>query len=411
MPLWYLTKEKKDELCKQRDNKEKELEDLKCKSASDLWKEDLAAFVEELDVVEAKQAQDESAGIVGKPLKVKGGKPKVKKAQLAEVMPSPHGIRVVPRITAEMKAEAEKKTKKKVKSEKNEFDENQDENTSGEKESASLKQKVKTEQGVKRQATLPFKPLKKTKKRNPWSDSESDSESDFEPLPQRERVVRQAAAKVKPMVILDSNSSSSDEEFEFQGDSEGNSESDTNSKKKAPPKPKPAPKETTEKAAKAPKQKAVPSAVPVQDVPEEKVSQAPAAPSIPEPSTKAVPKKPAAAKKAGATKDNQPSIVDILAKKKAAPKPKPAAKEGPLHTEGDNAKGRKVMKRQPKVMDSDSDSDFGSKPAKSLASKKSKLQDDAFTNDESPVPQPRARPGRLKKPVQYLEESSEDDMF
>lgn len=72
-----------------------------------------------LQVVEAKQAQDESAGIVGKPLKVKGGKPKVKKAQLAEVMPSPHGIRVVPRITPEMRAEAEKKTKKKVKVKKN----------------------------------------------------------------------------------------------------------------------------------------------------------------------------------------------------------------------------------------------------------------------------------------------------
>lgn len=69
--------------------------------------------------MEAKQAQDESAGIVGKPLKVKGGKAKVKKAQLAEVMPSPHGIRVVPRITAEMKAEAEKKTKKKVKVKRN----------------------------------------------------------------------------------------------------------------------------------------------------------------------------------------------------------------------------------------------------------------------------------------------------
>ncbi|NXU61261.1 TOP2A topoisomerase, partial [Horornis vulcanius] len=377
MPLWYLTKEKKDELCKQRDNKEKELENLKRKSPSDLWKEDLAAFIEELDVVEAKQAQDESAGIVGKPLKVKGGKAKVKKAQLAEVMPSPHGIRVVPRITPEMRAEAEKKTKKKVKSEKTEFDENQDENTSGEKESGGLKQrlmqKLKTEQGAKRQATLPFKPLKKTKKRNPWSDSGSDSESDFEAPPQRERVVRQAAAKVKPMVISDSDHSSSDEESEFQGDSEGNSESDTNSKKKAPPKPKPAPKETTEKAAKAPKQKAAPSAVPgeFQDVPEDQVSQAPAAPSVPVPSTKAVPKKPPAAKKARATKDNQPSIMDILAKKKAAPKPKPAkeAKEGALNAGGDNAKGRKVRKRQPSSLDSDSDSDFGSKPAKSVASK------------------------------------------
>lgn len=59
--------------------------------------------------------------------------------------------------------------------------------------------------------------------------------------------------------------------------------------------------------------------------------------------------------------------MDILAKKKAAPKPKPAAKEGPLRAGGDNAKGRKVLKRQPSS--SDSDSDFGSKAAKSVASK------------------------------------------
>lgn len=61
--------------------------------------------------------------------------------------------------------------------------------------------------------------------------------------------------------------------------------------------------------------------------------------------------------------------MDILAKKKAAPKAKPAAKEGPLHAEGDNAKGRKVVKRQPSCLDSDSDSDFGSKPAKAVTSK------------------------------------------
>lgn len=72
-----------------------------------------------LQAVEAKQMQDEMAGITGKPLKAKGGKQggkqKVTKAQLTEVMPSPHGIRVVPQITAEMKAEAEKRTKRKIK--------------------------------------------------------------------------------------------------------------------------------------------------------------------------------------------------------------------------------------------------------------------------------------------------------
>uniref|UniRef100_A0AAY4DLJ2 DNA topoisomerase 2 n=1 Tax=Denticeps clupeoides TaxID=299321 RepID=A0AAY4DLJ2_9TELE len=49
MPLWFLTKEKKDELCKQRDAKMTELNTLKRKSPADLWKEDLAAFTEELE--------------------------------------------------------------------------------------------------------------------------------------------------------------------------------------------------------------------------------------------------------------------------------------------------------------------------------------------------------------------------
>ncbi|XP_021233800.1 DNA topoisomerase 2-alpha isoform X2 [Numida meleagris] len=433
MPLWYLTKEKKDELCKQRDNKEKELENLKCKSPSDLWKEDLAAFVEELDAVEAKQMQDEMAGITGKPLKAKGGKQggkqKVTKTQLTEVMPSPHGIRVVPRITAEMKAEAEKRTKKKIKSEKNESDEKQEGNSSGDKESSSLKQRLaqkrKAEQGSKRQTTLPFKPVKKMK-RNPWSDSGSDSESDdFEVPSKRERVVRQAAAKIKPMISSDSDADliSSDEESEYQGNSEGNTDSDTDSRKKPAPKPKAAPKETTEKKAKAPKEKPLQDAVPAQDVANENVSQAPAAPSVSVPRGKAVPKKPPAAKKGSAAKDHQPSIMDILTKKKAAPKPsKAAVKEESPPAEAAAAaakkpgapRGRKAPKRL--SSSSDSDSDFGSKPSKSVAAKKSKREDDdSYSIDlgaDSPAAAaPRTRPGRLKKPVQYLESSDEDEMF
>lgn len=65
--------------------------------------------------MEAREKQDELGGRAGKALKGKGGKLKVKKLQLAEVMPSPHGRRVIPRVTAEMKADAEKKTKKKIK--------------------------------------------------------------------------------------------------------------------------------------------------------------------------------------------------------------------------------------------------------------------------------------------------------
>uniref|UniRef100_A0A8C2SVS6 DNA topoisomerase 2 n=1 Tax=Coturnix japonica TaxID=93934 RepID=A0A8C2SVS6_COTJA len=426
MPLWYLTKEKKDELCKQRDNKEKELEDLKRKSPSDLWKEDLAAFVEELDAVEAKQMQDEMAGITGKPLKAKGGKQggkqKVTKAQLVEVMPSPHGIRVVPKITAEMKAEAEKRTKKKIKSEKNESDEKQEGNSSGDKEPLGLKQRLaqkrKAEQGTTKQTTLPFKPIKKMK-RNPWSDSESDSESDdFEVPSKRERVVRQAAAKIKPMVNSDSDAdlTSSDEESEYRRNSEGNTDSDTNSKKKPAPKAKAAPNQGGSVRCFTPAFSFLYS-VPARDVATEGVSQDPVAPSV------SVPKKPAAAAKKGSTaKDNQPSIMDILNKKKAAPKAPKAAAMGdspPPKAAAVGAKkpgaprGRKAAKKL--SASSDSDSDFGSKPAKSVAAKKSKRDDDSFSIDVtagSPTAAaPRTRPGRLKKPVQYLESSDEDDLF
>ena len=50
MMLWYLTKEKKDELLKQRDAKAKELTKLRKMTPPDLWREDLRAFLEELDV-------------------------------------------------------------------------------------------------------------------------------------------------------------------------------------------------------------------------------------------------------------------------------------------------------------------------------------------------------------------------
>uniref|UniRef100_A0A8C4L768 DNA topoisomerase 2 n=1 Tax=Equus asinus asinus TaxID=83772 RepID=A0A8C4L768_EQUAS len=170
MPLWYLTKEKKDELCKLRNEKEQELETLKRKSPSDLWKEDLAAFIEELEAVEAKEKQDEQVGLPGK-----GGKAKGKKTQRAEVLPSPSGKRVIPRVTIEMKAEAEKKFKKKIK---------------------WLISLSLLDTKTKKQITLPFKPVK-GKKRNPWSDSESDmssNESNFDDPP-RETEPRRAASQ------------------------------------------------------------------------------------------------------------------------------------------------------------------------------------------------------------------------
>uniref|UniRef100_A0A665UVD4 DNA topoisomerase 2 n=1 Tax=Echeneis naucrates TaxID=173247 RepID=A0A665UVD4_ECHNA len=108
MPLWCLTKEKVEDLLKQRDIKRGELNDLQRKSSEDLWKEDLAIFIEELDV---------SAQSLGKAIKlVKGkvGKPKVKKMNLEETMPSPFGRRVEP-PTQPIKSDAAKKLTKKKK--------------------------------------------------------------------------------------------------------------------------------------------------------------------------------------------------------------------------------------------------------------------------------------------------------
>lgn len=55
------------------------------------------------------------AGMVGKPIKGKVGKPKMKKLQLEETMPSPFGRRIVPQITSAMKADASRKLLKKKK--------------------------------------------------------------------------------------------------------------------------------------------------------------------------------------------------------------------------------------------------------------------------------------------------------
>uniref|UniRef100_A0A673BGD1 DNA topoisomerase 2 n=1 Tax=Sphaeramia orbicularis TaxID=375764 RepID=A0A673BGD1_9TELE len=113
MPLWCLTKEKVDELLKQRDQKRGELNDLQKKSSEDLWKEDLAVFIEELDNVEAMEREEQSAGKAIKLVKGKIGKPKVKKLNLEETMPSPFGRRIEPPTQAIKSDAAKKLTKKK----------------------------------------------------------------------------------------------------------------------------------------------------------------------------------------------------------------------------------------------------------------------------------------------------------
>ncbi|KAL0597809.1 DNA topoisomerase 2-alpha [Plecturocebus cupreus] len=401
MPLWYLTKEKKDELCRLRNEKEQELDTLKRKSPSDLWKEDLAAFIEELEVVEAKEKQDEQVGLPGK-----GGKAKGKKAQMAEVLPSPCGQRVIPRITIEMKSDAEKKSKKKIKNENTQGSPQEDGmELEGLKQRLEKKQKREPGTKTKKQTTLPFKPVKKGKKRNPWSDSESDGSSDesnFD-VPPRETEPRRAATKNKFTVDLDSDEDFSDFDEKTQ-------DKDFVPSDASPPKTKTSPKLTN----KEPKpQKSAMSDLEGDDAKDSvPLSSSPPATHFPDETeiTNPIPKKHMTVKKTAAK--SQSSTTTTGAKKRAAPK---GTKKDPTLNSGvsqkpDPVKTKNRRKRKPSTSD-DSDSNFEKIVSKAVTSKKSKGESDDFHMDFDSALAPRAKSGRAKKPITYLEESDEDDLF
>lgn len=244
MPLWCLTKEKVEELLKQRDMKRAELNELQRKNSEDLWREDLAIFIEELDRVEEQEKESVNSGKAVKLVKGKVGKPKVKKMHLEETLPSPFGRRIEPQIT-QAKADASKKLSKKKKGEadaavKLEFDEDGALGSNGgtaenslispsglpnpaAKAKALRVKREKKEPGAPRQRkpAAVKGPGKKVKKRNPWSDDEeddderSDNEMDeSEPIIPRDTTSRRASA-VKAKYTFDFS-----EEEEVDGDEE-----------------------------------------------------------------------------------------------------------------------------------------------------------------------------------------------
>ncbi|KAL3855352.1 hypothetical protein ACJMK2_014568 [Sinanodonta woodiana] len=232
MPIWNLTKERKDELLKQRDKKAAELADLKKKTPTDLWSDDLEKFLVELDVVE-KQERDDDVAHLNKPIKITKGKGKPRKIAIEETKPSPMGRRVVPRVDSAFKIKAEKEAirKQKLKDKReaqqdggNILDFMKDEEEEDEPKSLmerlnlkkELKDEIKTgEQQPKKEkkpraprAPKGAKKSPKKKGRNPWSSDEdvisdvsdiSDMDGSFlESVPKLERAPRRAAAaKVK----------------------------------------------------------------------------------------------------------------------------------------------------------------------------------------------------------------------
>ncbi|XP_034271655.1 DNA topoisomerase 2-alpha isoform X1 [Pantherophis guttatus] len=360
MPLWYLTKEKKDELCKQRNNKETELENLKQKDPTDLWKEDLAAFIEELDVIEAKEKQDEMLGITGKSNRGKGGKAKAKTLKLQEILPSPQGRRVIPRITEEMKLGAEKKLKRKIKSEKMELDENQ-EFPGTSKEPMTLKQrlirKLNMEPDVKKQSRL-FKPIKPMAV-NPWSDSEYGNEGSVDS--EVESYVRRQVAATH---IQDSNSDTDEGAL------------------------------TEDYTRTIIKPKAV-----FMEKKEEEVEFKPS-------------------EVQSSSLGNQPPIQEPFTKKKTKAKHS-KAKSSSSSSDDAPKKLTKLKKAAKRKMSSsfsseDSDPDFGQSLKKRVAVKKSKNEDESFvlelSSDEGSSARPmiRGKSIRSKKLVHYLEQSDDD---
>uniref|UniRef100_A0A665VP90 DNA topoisomerase 2 n=1 Tax=Echeneis naucrates TaxID=173247 RepID=A0A665VP90_ECHNA len=189
MPMWFLTKEKKEELL------ENVLKSF-WGSQIDLWREDLAAFSEELDRIEAKEKED--ANMHASKKTGKGKAVKVKQ----ETLCTPHGRRVIPRITSTMKAEANRKADLKKGEGKREPSEELS-------LAARLGKKTKTQPKEKgTQTTLQFKPITKKPKKSPWSDDESDQLSDSEA--EAEEVVPRERTERKTKGETDKDSQSDD---------------------------------------------------------------------------------------------------------------------------------------------------------------------------------------------------------
>uniref|UniRef100_T1IP94 DNA topoisomerase 2 n=1 Tax=Strigamia maritima TaxID=126957 RepID=T1IP94_STRMM len=250
MSIMSLTKEKKDELLKERDDKLEELHHLQSKFPSDLWKDDLNAFIEELDRVEAKEREDEASGqIKKKPMKPgKYGLPlsrakKPKKFVHEETKPSPDGRKIEPRIDSELKRKVEKAAATAAsgikKGLKRKLDIDIEENGNGdgefepdpkpllarlqasaEKKSPSFRKGLKTVMSP----VLGNKFTKKRKKSEPWekdsSGSDSDNPSDVElrktlsTLPHEGTPKRASASRVKYTFDSDSSVIMSDGERE-----------------------------------------------------------------------------------------------------------------------------------------------------------------------------------------------------
>ncbi|XP_077291439.1 DNA topoisomerase 2 isoform X2 [Arctopsyche grandis] len=234
MSMWMLTKEKKDELLKKKDQKLAEMSILKAKTPTTLWKDDLDAFISKLDELEDKERKEELETMKKSFDSAKRTKNKHQN-NLKDFFPSSDGSRVEPRINDDLMKRILAAEKLKLKKEiKKEYDPDDPSGispvTSTEKKTKAPKvKKEKTDKEDKsdgmKQTKLTFKKEspekgKKNKKKKAISDSEDDinmSGSDFSipdpPVEQRQKVNRRAATKVNTYSQDSDNKSDSEPEL------------------------------------------------------------------------------------------------------------------------------------------------------------------------------------------------------
>lgn len=230
MSLWCLTKEKKDELLRQKDEKVAELKRLQARTPISLWKEDLDNLLNELNRLEEKERKEEQ-----------------KSKQCIKKPPSKYYTsddirRIVPIIDTELKKKIEKadivskdkkegikkqKIKKEPTEDKDEIDMLIESNTKSlEEQSGSAPEKLEKKAGGKRRLkqTLQFKPKVKKEKidKKKGKDSDSNDDIDFGSIspPPAPRTSRRTAAVKKNYNFSSEGSSSSDEVLSVSSDTE-----------------------------------------------------------------------------------------------------------------------------------------------------------------------------------------------
>jgi len=209
MSIHSLTLEKKESLLRERDEKQKQVAELKSKTPTQIYREDLNALLAKLDEVEKEEEEEDKTA----KKKLLGKKGFSKKAEM-DIYPSAYGMKVEPVIDemvkkAELavKAKANKglpRGKKAIKEEvdiKDEFDMMLEENGESKSpfskkavEAKEPKKRVKVEKnGTEAKAKKPKAPKEKKSK---FSDSEMDSDLDSDASPKKSKAKPKAAPKV-----------------------------------------------------------------------------------------------------------------------------------------------------------------------------------------------------------------------